>query len=89
MAGGLLATSFALFLVVAQASVPAPPWTPPTPRVAHPPWKPTWNMSMSTIIFPCNHSGWFSPQLAGRFGIVSIDFENTLDVWAFADAYTV
>ena len=87
MTGDQLLASSALFLVglVAQASdaPPAPPWIPPTPRVANPPWKPTWNMSMSTIIFPCNHSGWFSPQLAGRFGIVSIDFENTLDVWAF------
>ena len=42
------------------------------------------NMSMSTVIFPCNHSGFFSPQQAAKYGLVSIDFENTMDDWAFA-----
>ena len=34
---------------------------------------------MSTMRFPCNHSGFFSPQQAAMYGLVSIDFENTMD----------
>ena len=55
------------------------PWVPPTPRQSNPTWKPTYNMSMSTVIFPCNHSGFFNPQQAAKYGLVSIDFENTME----------
>ena len=79
---------FSFYELEVFASTVAPaekfPWHPPKPRSANPPWKPTWNMSMSTIIFPCNHSGFFSAEQAAQYGLVSIDFENTMDDWAFA-----
>lgn len=30
----------------------------------------------STIAQPCNYSGWFDPNLAAEFGVVSIDWAN-------------
>ncbi len=34
-----------------------------------PPWPPTWNMSLSTAIMPCNYSGLFDTAFSSRFGI--------------------
>ena len=47
-----------------------------------PPWKPSWNMSLSTIIQPCNASGsgmstlMWDTAFGSRFGIVDFDIEN-------------
>ena len=45
-------------------------------------WAPTYNMSMSTVIMPCNTSGYFDPVVAGRYGLVDIDWRNGKNVWA-------
>lgn len=50
---------------------------PPTPY-----WEPTWDMKMSTIIMPCNTSGWFDPAFAARYGIADFDWSNGLQQWA-------
>ena len=34
----------------------------------HPKWEQTWDMARSTIIMPCNTSGWFDPAEAARYG---------------------
>jgi hypothetical protein len=47
-------------------SPPPIPWgTPPLPS-----WSPTYNMSLSTAIEPCNYSGFFDLDFASRFGYV-------------------
>jgi len=30
-----------------------------------------WLLNRSTIAQPCNYSGWFDPELAAQFGVVS------------------
>ena len=47
-----------------------------------PRWQPTWNMSMSTIIQPCNFSGQMDPNFLGKWGVASIDWSNAHAVWA-------
>ena len=47
-------------------------------------WSPTYNMSMSTIIMPCNTSGYFDPGAAARYGLVDIDWSNAKQEWANA-----
>lgn len=41
-----------------------------------PRFAPTYVMSRSTIIQPCNDSGYFDPVIAGRYGV--IDFGASL-----------
>ena len=38
-----------------------------------PKWEPTYNMSLSTIVMPCNFSGYTDAALAAKFGIVDFD----------------
>jgi hypothetical protein len=47
-------------------------------------WVPTYNMSMSTIIMPCNTTGFFEPSAAARYGIVDVDWSNAKKDWARA-----
>eukprot|EP00947_MAST-08B_sp_MAST-8B-sp1_P003127 g3127.t1 len=49
-----------------------------------PPWPPTYNMSLSTIMQPCNYSDFLEPSFASKFGIVDIDWSNNKDKWANA-----
>jgi hypothetical protein len=39
-------------------------------------------MSMSTIIMPCNTSGWFDASFAAQYGIVDIDWSNGRAQWS-------
>jgi hypothetical protein len=47
-----------------------------------PRWKPSWNMSQSTIMQPCNYSGFLEPSFASKFGIVDIDWANAKRQWS-------
>eukprot|EP01043_Picozoa_sp_COSAG02_P088920 COSAG02_NODE_25961_length_644_cov_1.223853_1_plen_214_part_11 len=47
-------------------------------------WQPTWDMAMSTIMMPCNTSGWFDSVLAAKYGIVDFDWSNARQLWANA-----
>ena len=47
-----------------------------------PRWEPTYNMSMSTIIQPCNFSGQMDAHFLAKWGIASIDWSNAHAVWA-------
>ena len=74
----------------ASAVCPPPPPPPAGPLVwplRHPRsdrrWgAPTWDMSMSTIMMPCNTSGTFDVALAARYGLVDIDWSNMRADWA-------
>jgi hypothetical protein len=63
---------------------PAPP-PPPVKNIGLlPKWKPTWNMSRSTMLYTCNHSGFHDANYAARFGVVSYDWSNDKAEWAQA-----
>ena len=47
-----------------------------------PSWAPTWNITQSTIIMPCNLSGYFDYSIAGRFAVVDYDWSNAKEMWA-------
>jgi hypothetical protein len=55
----------------------SPPAPPPPPLPAVPKWTPTYNMSESTVMMPCNYSGNYDyeayPSLA-KFGLVDYDW---------------
>eukprot|EP01045_Picozoa_sp_COSAG04_P025644 COSAG04_NODE_3402_length_2848_cov_2.045471_4_plen_153_part_00 len=36
-----------------------------------PTWAPTWDLARSTAIQPCNASGWYDPEYAAKWGLVS------------------
>ncbi len=38
-----------------------------------PKWTPTYDMQQSTVIMPCNYSGFFDPQFLSQFGLVDFD----------------
>ena len=45
----------------------------------------TYNMSMSTMIMPCNDTGFMGMQdIVGKFGIVDYDWSNAKQLWANA-----
>ena len=54
---------------------------PPQPWPSHPTWAPTWDMSRSTIIMPCNITGWFSPGFSAKYGVVDVDWSNAKYLW--------
>ena len=62
----------------------APPTPPPTPSVLVPEWNPTYNMSESTVVMPCNYTGLYDyeayPELA-KFGLVDYDWSNAKKTW--------
>ena len=37
---------------------------------------------MSTIIMPCNTSGWFDASFAAQYGIVDVDWSNARAQWS-------
>ena len=47
-----------------------------------PPWPPTWQMNLSTIIQPCNSSGYFDPEAAAQWGVIDFDWSNAKELWA-------
>ena len=71
------------------ATCPAKIACTPSPRqnlhCRQPAWTPTWDMSQSTIIMPCNFSGFYDfaeyPAL-GRFGLADYDWSNAKQYWA-------
>ena len=47
-----------------------------------PKWAPTWNMQDSTIVMPCNSSGFLEPvEFYAQFGIVDLDWSNAKSLW--------
>lgn len=87
--GGILG---ALGLAGALPSDAMGMWVPPfsEPRPAEstwpspwlPAWEPTYNMSLSTVMQPCNYSGPLEDTFARKFGLVDTDWANQLKLWA-------
>ena len=50
-----------------------------------PPWPATWQMNASTIIMPCNYSGFQVPSTTAGWGIVDFDWSNSLKAWSAAE----
>eukprot|EP00035_Acanthoeca_spectabilis_P030665 m.10340 g.10340 ORF g.10340 m.10340 type:complete len:569 (+) comp4307_c0_seq1:82-1788(+) len=53
-------------------------------RAALPKWAPTYNMSRSTIFMPCNDSGFTSPEISAKWGVVDFDWSNGKRDWTLA-----
>ena len=47
-----------------------------------PTWNPVYDMNLSTVVQGCNYSGLVNG--AGRYGLVSFDWQNGADVWGAA-----
>ena len=47
-----------------------------------PPWPSTWAMNASTIIMPCNYTGYQVPETVSGWGIVDFDWSNSLAKWS-------
>ena len=58
--------------------------SPPSNQVLPRPDKQTWVMNASTIIMPCNESGFTDPLSTVGWGIVDFDWSNAKAVWAAA-----
>ena len=67
-----------LLLGLLSSSAQLPHHNVPTP----PKWAPTYNMSLSTIVMPCNESGPLDPEFFSQFGLVSIDWSHEKGQWA-------
>ena len=68
-----------LLLAAAAARVAAgAPYRPPVPGqpLVLPPWTPTYQLSLSTALFPANQSGWWDTKLTARFGLLNFDWSN-------------
>ena len=49
-----------------------------------PKWQPQWSMALSTIVMPCNDSGYHSVEEASAYGLVSYDWSNAKQLWCNA-----
>jgi len=49
-----------------------------------PRWEPTYNMARSTIVMPCNQTGFTDPKLMAKFGIADFDWSNAKVAWSSA-----
>ena len=91
----LAAPALALALLRAATIDSSSPLTPTAASPPGPPvpllWPPSWNMTRSTFINPCNFSGYYDydvfPALAD-FGVVSYDWATAKEVWARAKPMT-
>eukprot|EP01052_Picozoa_sp_SAG31_P039178 SAG31_NODE_5379_length_2575_cov_5.130856_4_plen_134_part_00 len=69
-----------LVCAAAGAAAAGPPGVSAT-KVQLPPWPPTYQMNLSTIIQPCNDSGPFDPAFGARFGVADYDWSNQKQLW--------
>jgi len=44
--------------------------------------KPTWQMNQSTIIMPCNNSGFTDPKTTAGWAVIDFDWSNGKAIWA-------
>ena len=49
-----------------------------------PRWPATWQMNASTVIMPCNYTGYQAPSTTAGWGVVDFDWSNDLDGWSAA-----
>jgi len=53
-------------------------------QAQHPNYPPTWVMNASTIIMPCNSSGFTDPSTTKGWGLIDFDWSNAKALWAKA-----
>jgi len=53
-------------------------------QAQHPNYPPTWVMNASTIIMPCNNSGFTDPSTTKGWGLIDFDWSNAKSLWAKA-----
>jgi hypothetical protein len=51
------------------------------PSGVHPLWEPTYLLNRSTIVQPCNESGFFDPSFLAKFGVVDVDWSNAKAIY--------
>ena len=71
---------------LASAAKPCDDWPKSPGTVPRAPYKQTWQMNLSTIIMPCNNTGYTSPSSTLGWGIIDFDWSNgkgtgTADGW--------
>ena len=65
----------------AAAAAPACASREPVPG-RFPVWPATWDLQSSTIIQPCNMSGFLEPaEFWSKFGVVDVDWSNAKSLW--------
>ena len=47
-----------------------------------PSWPVLYQLNLSTIVQPCNYSGYFNPAALSRFAVVDFDWSNAKQLWA-------
>lgn len=47
-----------------------------------PSWPIQYQLNLSTIVQPCNYSGYFNPAALSRFAVVDFDWSNAKQLWA-------
>ena len=52
-------------------------------------WPKTYNMQDSTIIQPCNMSGFLNATLYSQYGVVSVDWSNAKALWTHSHPMNV
>jgi hypothetical protein len=53
-----------------------------------PNWDATWDMKRSTVIMPCNYTGFMDPAVYKDWGLVDFDWSNGRSVWSTAQPMT-
>eukprot|EP01046_Picozoa_sp_COSAG06_P060299 COSAG06_NODE_12775_length_1331_cov_2.163961_1_plen_330_part_10 len=48
----------------------------------NPPWPASYRINASTIMMPCNWSGFIEPTIAATYGVVSFDWSNGRSMWS-------
>ena len=84
----LLSTLLAAFLCTAGAFAPGNGprdqtnrGTLPLSATALPQMEPRWQMNQSTIIMPCNNSGYMDPARTVGWSIIDFDWSNGKAIW--------
>jgi len=80
MAPAVALAALAAAAAVASAASPPPCRSNEGEPGRFPTWPATWRLQDSTIVQPCNTSGWLDDSYA-NFGIVSVDWSNGHDLW--------
>ena len=71
-----------VFTVAVATAAPVPPCRGNEGEPGRfPTWAQSWDMQTSTIIQPCNTSGFLDPSFYSQWGIVDVDWSNAKALW--------
>ena len=72
---GMISSNRVLLSVVAAAAITA---------ALLPPWTPTYNTALSTIIQPCENNALLNTSFMSQGGVVDVDWSNAKSIWSKA-----